>query len=122
MRLRLAILALAAALSSGCATIVHGGWNQSIPVSAPPGTVIKATPSGDTITGAGAFKLRRNRTHYLSDGAQTITIKPGLSPWIIGNIGFGGIIGICVDAIGGGGWRLDPPAVTFAPKESGDGQ
>lgn len=111
--LRLAILALAAALSTGCATVVHGGWNQRVPVSAPAGSEITVSPGGQVFTAPAIIPLRRNRTHTLTVGAESITISPRLSGWMLGNIIVGGLVGIVIDAIGGGGWTLAPEVAAF---------
>lgn len=111
--LRLAILALAAALSTGCATVVHGGWNQRVPVSAPAGAQVTIEPGGQTITAPAVVSLKRNRTHTLKSGAETVTLKPRLSAVMLGNVIFGGLVGIVIDAAFGGGWTLTPDVVAF---------
>lgn len=111
--LRLAILAAACALSAGCATIVHGGWNQNVAVAAPAGAEIKVSPGGQVFTAPAVIPLKRNRTHTLTVGEESITISPRLSGWILGNVIVGGLFGIVIDAAFGGGWVLTPDAVAF---------
>ena len=99
---------------TGCSLIVQG-TRESIDVrSIPPGVVAK---SGErqTLT-PGELKLRRNKEHTITfekEGlpAREATLKPKLSWWLLGNVVFGGLVGLIVDLATGAGFRLDPTNV-----------
>ena len=107
-------LSVLAANLSGCALIVQGP-RESIDVkSIPPGVLAKA---GDrqAIT-PGELKLKRNKEHRITfekEGLPTreATLEPKLSWWLLGNIFFGGLVGLIVDLTTGAGFRLKPTNV-----------
>ena len=101
-----------AAFIVGCATIMHGTTQ---------GIGITSTPSGASITvdkqGYGetpaVVKLDRKSTHVVKlelAGYHPLemTVKRSVSGWAWGNIVFGGLIGLAVDAISGGLYKLSP--------------
>jgi hypothetical protein len=60
--------------------------------------------------------LKRNQNHYIQIELQgyqpyEIVCTRQMSGWVFGNIVFGGVIGLCVDAISGGIYRLTPEQV-----------
>lgn len=102
-------------LLSSCATIVHG-TSQSISIS--------SCPSNASIWIDGIYygqspmvvKLARQDNHMVNiqlEGYQPyqMFLTKQVSGWVFGNIIFGGIIGIAVDAITGGIYRLTPEQV-----------
>ena len=99
-------------LVAGCASIMHG-TSQDIGFS--------STPTGATITvdnqthgkTPSVVKLSRKDHHLVRidlDGYQPfeVTITRSVSGWVWGNIVFGGLIGLAVDAISGGLYKLSP--------------
>jgi hypothetical protein len=101
---------------SGCATVVHGTRQEVGISSAPTGAEvwIDNIKVGETPVVA---KLRRKDTHTVQlmlPGYQPYetTITRNVSGWVWGNIAIGGLIGLGVDAISGGMYKLSPEQVT----------
>jgi len=106
------LLALLALSFSGCATIIHGKY-QDVRISSNPvdarvqvdGHYLGQTPL--------MVSLRRKDNHNVLitlDGYQpyNMTINRKLSGWIVGNVIYGGVLGIAVDAITGSMYILSP--------------
>ena len=107
----LGVVALAAFVV-GCGTIMHGKTQGIAISSTPSGALITVDNQshGETPT---VFKLDRKMTHIVKvelDGYQPFeaTITRSVSGWAWGNIVFGGLIGLAVDAISGGLYKLSP--------------
>lgn len=106
---------VAAGLFSSCATIIHG-TSQDVGVSSSPsGAVVKVDNEkrGETPV---VTELSRDENHTIKikmDGYQTYetTVTSGVSGWVVGNILFGGLIGLAVDAITGGMYKLTPEQI-----------
>ena len=109
----------------GCGTIIHG-TTQGIGIS--------STPSGASITVDNQVqgktptivKLGRKDTHIVKielPGYQPFeaTINRSVSGWVWGNIVFGGLIGLAVDAISGALYKLSPEQLqaTLAKENAG---
>lgn len=112
-------------LAVGCGTIIHG-TNQDIGVS--------STPSGASVTvdnksygkTPAIVKLSRKDNHIVKielAGYQPFeaTITKSVSGWVWGNILFGGLIGLAVDAISGGLYKLSPEQVSGMLSKEGMG-
>jgi len=108
--------AATALLLVGCATIMHGTSQdigfQSAPTNAK--ITVDGLPMGNTPVVA---KLSRKDNHIVKlslDGYQPFeaTITRGTSGWVWGNIVFGGLIGLAVDAMSGGLYNLSPSQVS----------
>lgn len=97
---------------AGCASIMHG-TNQDIGIS--------SSPSGakvvvDNLNGAQTpyvAKLSRKDNHLVRitmDGYAPVelTLTRSVSGWVWGNLVFGGLVGLAVDAISGGLYKLNP--------------
>lgn len=97
---------------SGCATIVNGRTQK---------VTVQTEPSGATasVAGVGSFTtpavipLDRDTDHVITFTKagfhdRSVTLKRRLSGWAFGNIIFGGIIGIVIDAATGDWWYFDP--------------
>jgi len=105
-------LIIASVLLWGCATIMHG-TSQKIGISSlPTGAKVSVDnmPLGDTPLFA---DLKRGDDHIVTidmEGYQKVqlTITKSVSGWVWGNIVFGGLIGLAVDAITGGLYNLSP--------------
>lgn len=98
-------------LSSACASIIHG-TSQSIGISSSP-TGAKVTVDNQTATTPYIAKLSRGDNHIVKitmDGyaPAELTLTKKVSGWVWGNIVFGGLIGLAVDAITGGLYNLTP--------------
>ena len=106
-----ALLALPA-----CGTIMHGG-NQDVGISSSPSG---AKVTVDNQTGAltpYVAKLSRKNNHVIHLEAPgyapaDLTLTHSVSGWVWGNIVFGGLIGLAVDAISGGLYKLNPEQLT----------
>jgi len=107
----------------GCGTIIHGS-TQDVSVS--------STPSGAEVTIDGSDvgetpitqSLDRGSQHTIKlsiDGfeSESIIVNKKVSGWVAGNIIFGGLIGLAVDAGTGGRYKLSPTSIN---KESDDAQ
>ena len=111
-RVRVPLLVGATALLVSCASIIHG-TQQDVGIS--------STPTGAQVTIDGAVggttpfvaKLRRKENHIVRmelAGYQPYetTVTHSVSGWVWGNVVFGGLIGLAVDAISGGLYQLTP--------------
>jgi hypothetical protein len=108
---RSVILMLALGLAA-CASIMHGTHQDVGITSAPTGAAvtIDGVPSGNTPVIA---KLTRKANHIVRidlPGYQPfdLTLTHSVSGWVWGNVAVGGLIGLAVDAISGGMYKLSP--------------
>ncbi len=123
---RTILLALAplALLTAGCASIMHG-TKQDIGISSTPTNArvtVNNMPLGQTPLVA---KLARGDNHIVKielDGYQPFeaTLTKKVSGWVWGNIVFGGIIGLAVDAMSGGLYVLTPEQLSAQLARQGD--
>ena len=105
-------LLMALATTSACASIMHG-TTQDVGISSSPTNarvVIDNQPRGATPLIA---KLSRGDNHIVRielDGYAPFeaTLTKQVSGWVWGNIVFGGLIGLAVDAMSGGLYSLTP--------------
>jgi hypothetical protein len=106
---------LPALLLSSCATIMHG-TRQNVGISSNPGNAnvwVNGQYFGQTPMIA---KLSRKDNHLVRIELQgfvpyEISMTRQMSGWVFGNVIFGGLIGVAVDAITGGIYRLTPEQV-----------
>ncbi len=111
----LVVAALCTLAVSGCATIIHGS-SQSI--------AIQSNPSGATVSVNGmrsaqtpaTLSLDRKIPHSLEitlEGYRPfqMQLQRGTSGWVWGNLVFGGLIGLVVDASSGALYKLTPEQV-----------
>jgi hypothetical protein len=112
----LRLLPLFAGLAAtGCATLTQGA-NQRVPIhSSPSGAQvwINGRDSGTTPTTA---SLRRKDQHTIRFvlypyATKDITLERRISGWFWGNIAFGGLVGIAIDAATGAMYKLTPADV-----------
>src|SRR5689334_6040905 len=109
-RLALAVGALAL---SACASIIHG-TSQDVGISSSPtGAQVTVDNRAGAVTPYVA-KLSRKDNHIVKlsmDGyaPAELTLTKSVSGWVWGNVVFGGLIGLGVDAISGGLYNLTPP-------------
>jgi hypothetical protein len=105
-------LVLVAVSVTACASIMHGG-SQDIGISSSP---TGARVSVDNLVGAQTpyvASLSRKDNHFVRltmDGyaPAELTLTKSVSGWVWGNVVFGGLIGLAVDAISGGLYNLNP--------------
>ena len=103
-------------LASGCATIIHGGTTQDVSVNSVP-TAASVTVDGETKGKTPAMiDLKRKNSHKITiamEGYQPyeIATTKKVSGWVWGNILFGGLIGLAVDAISGGLYNIEPEII-----------
>ena len=122
-KISLLSLTIAIALTSGCASIMHG-TTQKIGISSSPSGA-KVTV-GDKVEGETPLfaELDRGTEHIVKidlPGFETaeMTLTKSVSGWVWGNIVFGGIIGLVVDASTGGLYELSPAQLNAELQESG---
>ena len=101
--------------STACGTIIHGTTQQIAIVSVPTGAAVSVdtTAYGDTPV---TVELRRKDQHIIRimlEGYQPFELatRRSTSGWVWGNIIFGGLIGLVVDASTGGMYKLSPEQV-----------
>jgi hypothetical protein len=100
----------------GCASIIHG-THQDVGISSNPtgaSVTIDNVVTGQTPVIA---KLTRKSNHIVKmelPGYQPFeaTLTCGVSGWVWGNVVFGGLVGLAVDAISGGMYKLTPDQIT----------
>ncbi len=105
-----------------CGTIINGS-NQSINVSSTPisaSVVVDGVEVGQTPM---TVKLARDNNHTLKlelDGYEpkVIMVTRKTSGWFIGNCLFGGLIGMGIDALSGGMYKLEPEEVNSELQKS----
>ena len=105
----------AALILAGCASIIHGGSQKVGITSEPIGAevTIDNKPHGATPLVA---KLARKDNHMgriemAGYEPLELTLTRDISGWFWGNIGFGGIIGMAIDAASGSMYKLTPEQV-----------
>lgn len=110
----LAFLLLCSTLTS-CATIMHG-TNQAVGISSNPSNAyiwVDRNYVGNTPL---IVELSRKDNHIVCIELPgylpyEINFSRQLSGWVFGNIVFGGFIGVAVDAVSGGLYKLTPDQV-----------
>ncbi len=97
---------------SGCATIIHG-TKQSVSISSTPSNAVVMIDGQEKGNTPLLIDLSRKDHHTVKitlDGFlpyETRLVRK-VDGWIAGNIVFGGLIGLAVDAISGGMYKLTP--------------
>jgi hypothetical protein len=107
----LSVVALSIALTA-CASIMHG-TSQDVGISSTPTSASVSIDNSDKGQTPFVAKLSRKDNHVIhiaADGYQPadLTLTHSTSGWVWGNLLFGGIIGLAVDAITGGLYKLTP--------------
>jgi hypothetical protein len=109
------ILLLSAILLSSCATIISGS-RQNVKITSEPSSAkvyINEIEIGNTPV---QKNLKRNQEYQLIlklDGYKTYKTKleRKVNAWFIGNIAFGGLIGLIIDPITGAMHKLKPEEI-----------
>ena len=113
---------IVAASTVGCASIMHGTTQKVGISSSPTGAKVSIDnmPLGNTPLFA---DLKRGEEHVVTiempgyEKSQ-LTLTKNVSGWVWGNIVFGGIIGLAVDAIDGGLYNLSPEQLDAEMRKS----
>jgi hypothetical protein len=106
--MRQALAALTLAFLASCASIINSNGFKSVEVSSnPPGSRFTSDAAGVTGITPAVVDMPNGRAvtfHFTLDGhePQDLAVRPRMSGWILGNILFGGIIGLVVDAVSDG--------------------
>lgn len=114
------ILLFSVLLLSSCATIISGS-RQNVEIASEPSSAkvyINEIEIGNTPV---QKNLKRNQDYNLVlklDGYETYETKleKKFNAWYIGNIAFGGLIGIIIDPITGAMHKLKPEEINGSPK------
>lgn len=114
-RLGWAVIAITVLTTTGCASIMHGTTQQIGVSSSPTGATVLVNGNQRGVTPA-VLDLSRKSIHTISlqsDGYEPfeMALTRSVSGWVWGNIVFGGIIGLAVDAGTGGLYKLSPEQV-----------
>ncbi len=126
-KLAMAAVIAAGSITSGCATIVHGG-PRSIPItSSPPGAMVsiydrdgnlfakQATPFTAVLpTKYGYFKGQNYRLTFDLNGYQPVetNLTSTVSGWYFGNLLLGGLVGmLAVDPVTGAMYNFAPEKI-----------
>lgn len=109
-------------LITGCATIIHG-TRQSVAISSNPSKAVVTIDGQERGSTPLTVDLKRNDTHSVKielDGylPYELNLNKKVDGWIAGNIIFGGLIGLAVDAITGGMYKLSPDEIMAELKTS----
>ena len=102
-------------LLSSCATIMHG-THQSVGISSNPSNASIWVDRQYAGTTPMIVEMSRKDNHVVRielDGYQPYeaVFSRQVSGWVFGNVFFGGVIGLAVDAISGGLYMLTPDQV-----------
>lgn len=115
-------LFVAAFLIAGCGTIIHGTTQEIGFTSDPAGASVEVDrlQKGETPV---TVDLSRKDTHTVRfdlEGYEPyeLAINRKVSGWVAGNIIFGGLIGLVVDAVSGGMYKLEPAQVRAQLEET----
>jgi len=97
---------------SACASIMHG-TSQDVGISSTPTSAFVTVDNAANGQTPFVAKLSRKDNHVIhitADGyaPADLTLTHSTSGWVWGNLLFGGIIGLAVDAITGGLYKLTP--------------
>lgn len=106
---------LSVVLLTSCATIVNGP-NQSVAIASNPANAAIWVDNNYAGNSPMIVQLSRKDNHVVSielEGYQphVITFSRKVSGWVCGNIFFGGIIGVAIDAVSGGLYCLTPDQI-----------
>ena len=110
-------------LITGCASIMHGTTQQIGISSSPTGAEVTVDGMEHGVTPVVA-DLKRKDAHIVRvslNGYQPfeMALTRSVSGWVWGNLVFGGIPGLAIDAITGGLYKLSPEQVTAQLQRNG---
>ncbi len=98
----------------GCATIINGTSQDVALGSTPAGATV--TIDGTQATTPAKVTLKRGQDYnaaFTVEGFQErdVKLEKKASGWLFGNILFGGLIGLIIDLVSGGGYKLVPGSI-----------
>jgi len=101
---------------AGCGTIMQG-TSQEVGISSTPSEATVSVNGQQMGTTPAVLDLKRKSTHFIKielEGYQLFetTLTRKTSGWVWGNLVFGGIPGLVVDAAAGGMYKLTPEQIT----------
>lgn len=106
---------LVCAFIIGCGTIIHGGSQDVSVASDPSGATVEidGTEVGDTPLTKSLDRGSQHTIEISMDGyeEEQVIVDKSVDGWVAGNILFGGLIGLAVDAATGGMYKLSPTQV-----------
>ena len=116
------LIIIALAGQTGCATIVSGRTQDVMIRSNPPGATVTIDEIATGVTPMVANLMRKKRHSILisKPGYKDIShaTTRGFNGWYLGNILFGGIIGLITDPITGAMYDVEPSEINVTlPKE-----
>jgi hypothetical protein len=122
-KLSLAGLIAGSMALAGCASIVNGTTEGFTVDSAPTHASISVDGISQGQTPV-VLNLKRDQAHTIKLGLAgykpvTIQLQKGLSGWVFGNILFGGLIGLAVDAVDGAMYKLTPQQMSAYAAKNG---
>lgn len=111
-----ATAAVASVVIAACASIIHG-THEDVGISSTPSSAqvtIDGQVTGKTPVVAHLTRKENHIVRIEMPGYQPYeaTITHSVSGWVWGNIAFGGLIGLAVDAIDGGMYNLEPEQIS----------
>lgn len=117
------LLGIAPVMLTGCGTIMNG-TSQKVGFSSTPssatvtvdGKVLGNTPLTDNISRKDVHTVKIELAGYYP---YEMTLTKKTTSWVWGNIIFGGLIGLGVDAVSGGLYELTPEQVSADLKKKG---
>jgi len=106
-----------------CATIMQG-TRQEVSIASTPSGATVTIDNGEVAKTPYAAKLKRKDKHTIKielPGYRPyeLATSRGTSGWVWGNIVFGGIPGLIIDAIAGGMYKLKPEEIQAALAQQG---
>lgn len=112
---KIGVSLLATAALSSCATIAHG-TRQSIGIASNPSNAAVWLDNAYIGNTPLIAQMSRKDNHFVRIHLEgylpyEVTFTKRLSGWVFGNIVFGGVIGIAVDAVSGAIYKLTPDQV-----------
>jgi len=109
------VFVIVSVMVSGCATIMHGNLQEINFLSSPEGAMVKVdgVDVGKTPIAKELSRKSTHVVHIVMPGYETyeMKIEKKVSGWLFGNIIFGGIVGLIVDAATGSLYNLTPEQV-----------
>ena len=106
-----------------CGTIIHGTTQEIGISSQPTGASVTIDNESRGITPLVADLKRKNRHLVKVEMAGyepfEMHVTKSVSGWVWGNIVFGGLVGLAVDAISGGLYKLSPEQIMAELRTSG---
>jgi hypothetical protein len=108
---------------TACATIING-TSQSVSISSQPSgaqVFVDGVPMGATPVSPDLKRKDKHTVRIELEGYEPFEMRlnRGTSGWIAGNIIFGGLIGLAVDAITGAMYKISPDEVVATLERSG---